>query len=873
MGAPRTINHPDIEFREYDLSDYTSTAGGTLSLVMGFFPQGTAGEVIRPTSLATIKNYFGTPESEAERYAYYACKEVMNRNGSLLVARIPYDNDSNNFLPYTEYEIGSLVENNDISAIQNPPLTTEDKTSDYDFSTLTSITSLSGLSSTITSMFKAVHVSGLGAFGTATSEEYQLVSWNGSSISADGTKFVYTSDSAENPLDFAKVSSVSAFTGFSDYKITKYMSTAASSDSLTKRLFGFDIPELSGKTQAQYVTRYETDGYTEVSSVELWKSGNLSSLTNNHIAIVNTTNKVLGADKFNNDGEEVLGIGTILYSGVNGAILQRSVTVPSSVPAPLALQCVGAIVRAGSDDKGGQTFSKLQLNQDGFVQTLASTSGYSVSDGTVSNQMAGYFDPIPSDDSGNPDGSRLNEIGIAVVEFVISRSNNNKVAVNLLENWVGSLDRTAKADDGKTSMFIDNIVNAGSNYINVFSKWVKPESYNIGKSLVAVLPAKPDAANWFLRPTVVNSIGFVSNQVKKFISYSTIAKTLDTVFDSLANIDETEIDVVVDAGLSNIANTVKYMKDQQVDAGSGTTAIGDGLGAYLYDPSYYFKIGDVSDVAAWKTICAKLLTFCSSTRKDCMAVIDAPRNVALKGKSKLVYKGSKTSVDIDILPQLKYIGGLNNNYGAGYLTWMTMVDDFSGDTFWYPESIAADGCIIYTDTNANYWNAPAGSNRGVISNAVDVAFNPTKAQQDVIYPKAWNYATYTTADGITIQGQKTLQTRTSAMDRINVRRLFLKLERLTRKTVKPYLYEQNTEALRNKVIDRTTPIYENVKTMGGLYDYELICDSRNNTALTIDNNELRFAALLKPSKTIEFIILDFYALSTGAAFSEAYGNL
>jgi phage tail sheath protein FI len=263
-----------------------------------------------------------------------------------------------------------------------------------------------------------------------------------------------------------------------------------------------------------------------------------------------------------------------------------------------------------------------------------------------------------------------------------------------------------------------------------------------------------------------------------------------------------------------------------------------------------------------------MLTFCSSTRKDCMAIVDGLRTLCLAGAQKIVRPGNSATIDIDILGNLKNMTGINSNYGAMYTDWFKYLDSFSGTNFWLPPSIVADGIYIYTDRTANYWDAPAGLNRGIVYNATDIAFNPTGKQQDSIYGKSFNYAVNYPFDGIILEGQKTLQVKPSAFDRVNVRRLFLKLERFTYKTARYYVYEPNNLFTRTRLVDQLRPIFEDVKTRGGIYDYRLVCDESNNTSTSIDNNELRLAVLIKPTKTAEFIICDFYALSTGMSFSE-----
>jgi phage tail sheath protein FI len=197
-----------------------------------------------------------------------------------------------------------------------------------------------------------------------------------------------------------------------------------------------------------------------------------------------------------------------------------------------------------------------------------------------------------------------------------------------------------------------------------------------------------------------------------------------------------------------------------------------------------------------------------------------------------------------------------------------MVDEFTGINFWIPETVKVAGIYAYNDTVANIWDAPAGLNRGVVNGVYDLSFNPNKKDMDAIYTKSINYAVKYPLDGFIVEGQKTTQTKPSAFDRVNVRRLFLRLERATYRACRYFVYEPNNLFVRRRLIDVLTPMFQAVKAAGGLYDYEIICDERNNTPEVIDHNELKVAILLKPVRTAEFILVDFIATRTDANFDE-----
>lgn len=251
-----------------------------------------------------------------------------------------------------------------------------------------------------------------------------------------------------------------------------------------------------------------------------------------------------------------------------------------------------------------------------------------------------------------------------------------------------------------------------------------------------------------------------------------------------------------------------------------------------------------------------------------MFIADGLRPLVLQGNKKIVRSTApNNTIDSNILPYVKWLTGLNTSYGAGYIDWFEVADDYSGDTLWLPPSIKAAGIYINTDINFNYWDAPAGLNRGVVS-ATDVSFSPTVAQAGTIYNKSWNYAINYPQDGIVLEGQKTFQSAATAFDRVNVRRMFLRLERATYQVARQFLYEGNTAYTRQRLIDAIEPYFKAAKSGGGIKEYKIICDETINTPDVIDNNELRVKVGIIPVKTIEFIWVQFYALSTGGSFSE-----
>ena len=182
------------------------------------------------------------------------------------------------------------------------------------------------------------------------------------------------------------------------------------------------------------------------------------------------------------------------------------------------------------------------------------------------------------------------------------------------------------------------------------------------------------------------------------------------------------------------------------------------------------------------------------------------------------------------------------------------------------------GLAVRTDNNRDPWFSPAGYNRGLIKNVVKLAFNPNKAQRDILYPKDINPVITQPGQGTLLFGDKTAFGTASAFDRINVRRLFIILEKAIARAAKTTLFEFNDEFTRAQFKNLVEPFLRDVQGRRGIYDFRVICDDTNNTGEVIDRNEFIGDIYIKPAKSINFIQLNFVAVRTGVEFEEIVGQ-
>ena len=179
------------------------------------------------------------------------------------------------------------------------------------------------------------------------------------------------------------------------------------------------------------------------------------------------------------------------------------------------------------------------------------------------------------------------------------------------------------------------------------------------------------------------------------------------------------------------------------------------------------------------------------------------------------------------------------------------------------------GLCVYTDSVRDPWFSPAGSARGQIKNIIKLAYNPGKADRDVLYKNGINpVITDIGFGGTVLFGDKTLLSKPSAFDRINVRRLFIVLEKVISKAAKSFLFEFNDEFSRAQFVNLVEPYLRDVKGRRGVTDFKVVCDASNNTAEVIDSNRFVGDIYIKPARSINYITLNFVAVRSGVEFSE-----
>lgn len=926
----RTITAPGVEIKEIDKSQYSPAMVGTACYVMGFANKGEAYQPMEFTSRAAWTTYYGEPDTEAERYFYNACIEVLNQNGRLYCARLPYDNQSFEKMVAFNYSLDAKT--TDLSSLEAKI--------GYGYEDITKVDP---------TVDKAVVIHG--------AESPYL-------IDLEKVDFYRTDEEKPSPNTFVIVDKTCASYGKiqEDHRkgkereligIMPVITTAAnglyaqklievenrfakcyeSCGSIVTQLSGNDgiiVPTIENRMLG-YEISASTDLVKQLNSV--YKDYQIKWESVSEVGVINTIDDMYNhlsalASEYLSDAGVLIGekdhideVRTSLESILNNRLTAETDEFPEEVYQALQelYDCLGtwpgalvdiinsieAEVR-GYDSPETKTkyeiysaiFDAFKLDdirkeitetEDHFHLTInqlknailtieqfkSTEGGYHAADGddalpdTVSFDANTYFPTIQFNtdvEGGRFDRSNLKHIGVIVYKMFIDPGEGNKINFEPVEAFAGSLFKDDRDINTGMTTFIDTIINSQSNYIYFFSNcFSTPATKKIytadDENAVDILIAEPTDN--------VASLGFYEAQVQETISISkSIYDGMNKCFEKVSDINERDIDIVPDAGISNIASYLKALYESSGRGEYDLNAV-DELGNSLIKQWKATSLN--SAVKTWKAVLQKLDVFCKKTRKDCMFIADGLRPLVVQGQKKVIRPSNpKNTIDANILPYVKFQSGLNTSYGAGYLDWFEVADDYSGDTFWLPPSIKAMGCYINTDVNFNYWDAPAGLTRGIIA-ATDVAFSPTPAQAGAIYEKNWNYSINYPNDGIILEGQKTFQVKPTAFDRVNVRRLFLRLERAAYKVARYFVYEGNTAYTRQRLVDALDPYFKEARIGGGIYDYMIRCNEQNNTPEVIDRNELKVQIGIKPTKTAEFILIDFIALTTGGSFEEAFG--
>lgn len=869
----RTIQSPGVEIREIDQTLRAPANVGTTVFIPGFSNEGPTDEILNVGTFADFEQIYGKPTTAAERYFYHSVRQVFNSDANVYVSRLPYGNG--NGLETQKYtaQVYPVVSPQTVavSAI----------TSD---SNGTSLSFDNTLGDPVQAGVTGATVYLEGVF-KATNGELSYISTSVADLSSlAGTSTITLSTSATN-ADLASVEE-------KDIISAQVYSTEVSGAS------GFSTENLSGSEyyilgQPTLVELTETQ-YNQVANGEFTWSNDVSAGRN---TLYTGSNILTGAGI----GIVVLNTGKTSvnekYEGYYATIIDNTDFNPATDFDGVRSQ----YTMTSTGTKAPSAYTTVPTSRLDYALSATNLS--------ETRNVSRSIEDVPEFNINGPEYVDTVSFGLIKSRITPFASDDLKLSYFLAEGYTGSLNyyRTIQNENGSgnKSFFLEASDDRSPN-VKIF---VNP---NISRNDGDWTSGVGDAPTKFVRTakssnsnaSIVNEVmgdGGLLNTQKNynntpgiypfgtFVDTGTITtgKNLGSIYDKLdrvfriaSNVELFNIDISIEAGLGTIAANRKYSSDTSLTAASGfedtaflnigNITTGDGF----YSTSQNL-VGDnfVGIRDEYRNIYNIFEQFARQTRKDHIFIADILRNIVVQGDNAKALDDKNKNFSKHVYWPLRHQFGIaNSNYACVFANWAKVYDVTSDKNIWIPFSGVAASNFARTDANFAPWFAPAGFTRGVVTGVTDIAISPTQRQRDQLYRVALNPVTQFPNEGVVIFGQKTLQKKPTAFDRINVRRLFLDLEKRTKRVMKYFIFEPNTFLTRTKIVNTLSPIFENAKQTEGLYDYLIVCDERNNTTDRINNNELVVDIYLKPVRAAEFILVNFYAVNNDVNFEEIVGQ-
>jgi phage tail sheath protein FI len=263
------------------------------------------------------------------------------------------------------------------------------------------------------------------------------------------------------------------------------------------------------------------------------------------------------------------------------------------------------------------------------------------------------------------------------------------------------------------------------------------------------------------------------------------------------------------------------------------------------------------------TVVNDLVTIAGTTRKDCVVVSSPARNDVVNVAAATAVTNAVATADTFT----------NSSYLIVDNQYIKVYDKYNDKYIFVPAASSVAGLMAASDLNAAPWFSPAGQRRGNLLGVTALAYSPNKSQRDTLYKAGVNPIANIPGQGVLLFGDKTKLARPSAFDRINVRRLFLAVERAITQAAKNVMFEFNDEFTRAEFVNVVEPFLREIKGRRGITDFRVVCDATNNTAAVVDRNEFVASIFIKPARSVNYITLNFVAVRSGVDFEEVAGTV
>ena len=572
-----------------------------------------------------------------------------------------------------------------------------------------------------------------------------------------------------------------------------------------------------------------------VSASNTWTPATCTSILNNVESGVLETGSALSNISTNSTASVSgttgsLATGSYIYSGTSGAGAVFSIVKTSG---SLVTSITATTAGTGYNIGDTFTFQSASIGTVGnVVATLAATDIVNsttpafvlktLSEGIIMNSSSS-MDASGSLASGSADNIRyqiLNaDTASGTFSLLIRQGNDNANNPIVLETWTGlSLDPFAANFVSKVLGDQDQNYNSTNNQIEVSGSYFNASRY------VRVSAVNTPTPYYFDNTGIAKSQYTSSIPVNASGSFTGGVGTVGAGAKFYETIDASNTQGLVGADYNNMINLLANQDEYKFNI--------------LFAPGLYNS--------GYTSQCTSMINN-TQTRGDSLFILDL-----------VPYNTTVSTVTTQA-------NSRNTSYAASYWPWVQMIDPATGKNVWVPASTVMAGVFAFNDTVAEPWFAPAGINRGGLQ-VIRAEQKLPQSSRDTLYTNKVNPIATFPGTGTVVYGQKTLQTQASALDRVNVRRLLIALKNYISQIANTLVFEQNTLATRNAFLSQVNPYLTSVQQRQGLYAFRVIMDDTNNTADVIDRNQLIGQIYIQPTRTAEFIYLDFNILPTGATF-------
>ena len=844
----RTIQHPGFEFFETDMSIYKEYQQNTDALVVGYFAKGPILEPVALTNLSDYTVYFGTPASEAEIYAYSGIKRVIDSGGTVTAMRLPYANTTASISADAVNVTYKVL----TGKISKDPIDTKrvsDIVAAYKDGVSFKNIEFKPAKKAYTDIVNIIN-------GNST-DDMVIINKYQDYKTENGTEYFVSILGAGNVVRYQGLNIGDVPTGgeINLYKVNNGVNDFIGEDD--EKLLKVCKPNDLWQSSGEIADSGEMKSVAQVFPEKLlsYFSQLTTTLTDTalHEALVGSFTieaaklpTKLVSDKAASNDEKLTKISTpisvnytensSIYEIKPNDYLIRKLDINTEIT-KLSDTKYAILLPDGR-------YEECTVKSTSEGATPESTLTFDVPANTEETQM--FIDPKKDD-----------FITVVVSKVKPSTLESGKFDIEVVESYTGSIFPNSIDSVSQESNYIGTLINENSNFISFFGS-KKYTDYD--KDLNAILIENQEAfgLSW------AEGQKFTEEKKEKVVE---LVKAIVP--------DGKEIvwsDVVLRPALEKLKNNIKFVFRDFYDFGMSSIPL------YLndnkeYEPTKTLTYPTSSDsdikITAWKKIQKACTQFCQYKHKLSMFHGDAPRGLVLNGTLSKIDDLREDAMNKIFTPKVtQKVSIKDSTYGQVNVQWYEIIDMFNKTKMWIPSSIILAGDITNNDINGNVWDAPAGHRYGLVTDVIRPAFNPDADLADRLYSNCLNYGNSWPTGTMTVEGQKTSYAENSALNRINVRRLMIWLERFTQNVSAGYIYEPNTASTRDNFVAELDTEFSRCKILGGLYDYKLVCDESNNSPEVIDRNELRIFIAIQPTRTVEYILANFSIFKTGASLEE-----